>query len=288
MVFPQQELPADPVAIGAWIRAVEDAGFDYLTIYDHVVGVNPRAHAGWEPRGPGNPFYTHESAFQEPFTLLSYAAAITERVGLATGVLVLGQRQTALVAKQAAEVDVLSDGRLRLGVGTGWNDVEYEALGVDFATRGARTDEQIEVVRRLWTEPVVEFEGRWHSLRHVGILPLPTQRPIPLWIGGESTPAYRRAAARGDGFCFNVDPDEGATRVALLRDELAAAGRSDATFGIEAMVREFSSLDGVAPVVDAWVALGATHVAIDVMYMGLDGVGGHLDAVRALGARLTR
>ena len=180
---PIVEIGDDFGALRDYIQAAEDLGYSHVRILDHVLGAVPEQH----PEVPQFP-YTHESYIHEPFTLMAYLAAVTKRIGLTTGILILPQRQTALVAKQAAEVDLLSGGRLRLGIGVGWNSVEYEALGVDFATRGSRCDEQIEVLRRLWTEDVIDYHGKYHDITHAGINPLPVQRPIPIWIGaGRST-----------------------------------------------------------------------------------------------------
>ncbi|HEY9325316.1 MAG TPA: LLM class F420-dependent oxidoreductase, partial [Candidatus Limnocylindria bacterium] len=177
-VFPQLEIGTDPDAIAKYARTVEDLGYDHLVIFDHVLGADANRPGGWTGA------YDHRSMFHEPFVLYGYLAAVTSRLRLATAVLVLGQRQTALVAKQAAEVDVLSRGRLTLGVGIGWNAVEYEALGESFTNRGRRIEEQIAVLRALWTQEVVDFKGRWHRIDRAGIDPLPVQRPIPIWMGG--------------------------------------------------------------------------------------------------------
>ncbi|HET9000994.1 MAG TPA: LLM class F420-dependent oxidoreductase [bacterium] len=176
VIFPQTEIGADPRVVADFARAAEETGYQYLVAYDHVLGVVPRAE-GWIG-------YTHRDMFHEPFVLFGYLAAITHRLELVSGILVLPQRQTAVVAKQAAEVDLLSGGRLRLGVGVGWNEAEFEAVGEDFRTRGARIEEQVAVLRALWTQDVVTFHGRWHRIVQAGINPLPVQRPIPIWMGG--------------------------------------------------------------------------------------------------------
>jgi probable F420-dependent oxidoreductase len=193
-IYPQTEYPPDPIAVRDFAQAVEELGYAYVVAYDHVLGANPDRPGGW--KGP----YTHESAFLEPFVLFSHMAACTSRLGFLTGILILPQRQTVLVAKQAATLDVLCEGRLRLGVGLGWNEVEYVALGQDFHRRGRRMDEQLEVLRRLWTEPLVTFEGREHRIPDAGLNPLPRQRPIPIWFGGHDDRALRRAARFGGGW----------------------------------------------------------------------------------------
>lgn len=227
-VFPTSEIGTDIEVINSWATGVEQLGYSGIVVYDHVLGA---VHADREPPlwGP----YDESVPFHEPLTLLAYLAAITERVELATGVLVLPQRQTALVAKQAAQVDLLSRGRLRLGVGVGWNHVEYDSLGVPFAERGARLDEQIEVLRRLWADDVVDHAGRFHRIDRAGILPRPG-RPIPIWMGGFTVPAFRRAARTGDGFILSpTTPDRARVALDSLRTQLTVAGRDPAGFPIE-------------------------------------------------------
>src|SRR5579864_3397066 len=193
VVFPQTEIGNDPIAIRDYAQAVEDLGYQHVLAYDHVLGAGLAHRPNWQ--GP----YTSETPFHEVFVLFGYLAAVTHKVELVTGILIVPQRQTALVAKQAAQVDILSQGRLRLGVGIGWNEVEYEALGEDFHTRGARSGEQITVLRLLWTQPVVDFKGRWHHIPEAGINPLPVQRPIPIWLGGEADAVLERVGTMGDG-----------------------------------------------------------------------------------------
>lgn len=193
VVFPQTEIGQDPAVIRDYAQAVESMGFTHLLAFDSVVGANPDRPGGWDSP------YTYQHAFHEPFVLFGFCAAVTRRIELVTGVIILPQRQTALVAKQAAEVDVLSGGRLRLGIGVGWNTVEFEALGEYFGNRGKRVEEQLEVMRRLWTQELVTFEGQWHRVPDAGIRPLPVQRPIPIWMGGDSDAVIRRAARLADG-----------------------------------------------------------------------------------------
>jgi probable F420-dependent oxidoreductase len=199
VVFPQTEIGNDPTAIRDYAQAVDEAGFEHLIAYDHVLGAPVARFAGVDIGRPRPP-YTEQSAFHEVFVLFGFLAAATRRVELATGVLILPQRQTALVAKQTAAVDVLSGGRFRLGIGSGWNFVEYEALGEDFHTRGRRLAEQVALLRRLWTEPLVDFEGRWDQIKQAGINPLPVQRPIPIWMGGAADVVLRRIAETADGW----------------------------------------------------------------------------------------
>ncbi len=194
VVFPQTEFSSDPAAIRDYAQTVEGIGFSHIVAYDHILGVNPDRAGGWN--GP----YTFQHSFQEPFVLFAFMAGVTQIIGFTTSIIILPQRQTALVAKQAATLDRLSGGRLRLGVGLGWNEVEYVSLGQDFHTRGKRIEEQIHLLRRLWTEPLVNYAGRWDTIPDAGINPLPVQQPIPIWFGGNSEPALRRAARLGDGW----------------------------------------------------------------------------------------
>jgi probable F420-dependent oxidoreductase len=281
-IFPQTEIGTDPAVIRDYAQAVEDMGYHHILIYDHVLGADTTTRPGWQ--GP----YTHETLFHEPFVLFGYFAALTRRVELVTGVLILPQRQTALVAKQAAEVDVLSGGRLRLGVGVGWNDVEYQALGEDFTTRGKRSEEQIALLRALWTQPSVTFTGRWHHVEAAGINPLPVQRPIPIWIGGSSEVTLRRAGRLGDGWLPQRPPDDKArAMIAQLRAYTRAASRPESAVGIEARL----SLGQVpeaqwARYVEAWQALGATHLGINTMGAHLASPQAHIDALRRAKAAL--
>ncbi|MFO1189576.1 MAG: LLM class F420-dependent oxidoreductase, partial [Alphaproteobacteria bacterium] len=196
LVFPQTEIGADPIAVRDYVQAVEEMGFNHLLVFDHVLGANSATYDAERLKGP----YRENDMFHEPFVLFGYLAAITKRLELATAVLILTQRQTALVAKQAAEVDVLSGGRMRLGVGTGWNWVEYEALGVPFDDRGPRLDEQVKLLRELWTKPLITFKGQFHSVPDAGINPLPQRRPIPIWFGGMAEAVIRRVGTIGDGW----------------------------------------------------------------------------------------
>ncbi|HZN30166.1 MAG TPA: TIGR03619 family F420-dependent LLM class oxidoreductase, partial [Xanthobacteraceae bacterium] len=188
-------------------------------------------------------------------------------IRLSSGVLILPQRQTGLVAKQAAEADILCGGRLRLGVGVGWNFVEYQALGMDWSTRGARQAEQIAVLRRLWTEDVVTFRGRFHDLKEVSIIPAPIQRPIPIWLGGSSDAAVKRAARLGDGWMPIMAPEEAEPKIAALREHLEAFGRNRASFGIEGWLRMLAADPAHwAVAADGWRRLGADLVMLYPMF----------------------
>src|SRR5579862_6966039 len=232
-VFPQTEIGADAAGVRDYAQAVEGMGLTHLLAYDHVLGADPTGRAI-----PASSFvYTDKTLFHEPFVLFGHLAAVTRTIELVTGVIILPQRQTALVAKQAAEVDVLSNGRLRLGVGIGWNPVEYEALNENFHNRGRRIEEQVAVLRRLFTEPVVDFHGRWITIDRAGINPPPVQRPIPIWFGGSAEPALQRLARIADGWMPNRRPPEGwAPVVERVRGYVRAAGRDPSAFGLEARV----------------------------------------------------
>lgn len=283
VIYPQTEYPPEPGAVREYAQTAEALGFDYICAYDHVLGANPERPEGW--KGP----YDFRSAFLEPLALFSFMAGITERVGFVTGVLILPQRQTAVVAKQAATLDVLSAGRLRLGVGLGWNQVEYVSLGQDFHTRGRRIEEQVRLLRRLWTEPLVTFDGRWDRIDDAGLNPLPLQRPIPIWFGGRDDRMLRRAARLADGWILNFRSVEDAGRsLEALRGHLAQAGRADASFGVEARV-EYGDGDPRAweSAVIAWRQAGATHISLNTMRAGLDGAAAHLAAIRKFAEAVT-
>ena len=280
VTFPQTEIGADVGGVRAYAEAAEGLGYDYVLAYDHVLGAEVRSRPEWKPTGARAIPYTHADMFHEPLTLFAYLAGVTKRLRMATGVLVLGQRQTALVAKQAAEVDVLSGGRLRLGVGLGWNDVEYESLGMDFHTRGRRVEEQVAALRALWTQEVVTFKGRWHTITAAGINPLPVQRPIPIWFGGTSEQAYKRAARLGDGFFFIGDAKRLAATVAQVRGWVTEAGRDVAGFGMEGSVQyREGEMERVRAEVEGWRALGASHVTVQTMRAGLQGAAAHIKAI---------
>jgi probable F420-dependent oxidoreductase len=268
VVFPQTEIGQDPAAIRDYAQAVESMGYTHMLAFDSVVGANPDRPGGWDSP------YTYQHAFHEPFALFAFCAAVTRRIELVTGVLILPQRQTTLVAKQAAEVDVLSGGRLRLGIGVGWNPVEFEALGENIHTRGRRIEEQLEVMRLLWTRELVAYEGQWHRVPDAGIKPLPVQQPIPVWMGGESEVVLRRAARLADGWItiqtFRPGPAAQHT-VDRLHGLVREAGRDPVTFGIEGRV----ALAQVPPQerakeMAAWRAMhGITHLCVNTMGLGL-------------------
>jgi len=274
VVFPQIETNADPAAVKEYITAVEEMGYAHVALYDHVLGASADRPGGW--RGP----YTDKDPFHEVFVTLGYMAALTTRIELVTEVLILPQRQTTLVAKQAAQVDVLSGGRLRLGVGLGWNRVEYEALGEEFGNRGRRLEEQVEVMRRLWTEPLVDFHGAFHDVPLAGLNPMPTRR-IPVWMGGTAPAAKQRMARLADGWMMNT-PTEKDPRAALreVRELVNAAGRNPMEFGVEVRFTITEDLEHTAGEVSEWHQLGISHATINTMGAGLAWPDGHVDALR--------
>jgi probable F420-dependent oxidoreductase len=282
-VFPQTEIGNDPAAIRTWAEAVERLGYRHALAYDHVLGAGTDTRPGWKG-------YTSETAFHEVFVLFGYLAAITSTLELVTGVLILPQRQTALVAKQAAEVDVLSGGRLRLGVGVGWNAVEYEALGESFTDRGVRSEEQIEVLRALWADPRISISGRWHRVDNAGIKPRPARGSIPVWIGGNAEVTLRRIGRLGDGWFPQRAPDDVARgMVERIRSYAKEAGRQPEDIGLEPRlaVSEVPH-ESWAEFVTGWRDLGATHLCVNTMGLGLPTVDDHLavlaDVIKVLEA----
>jgi len=276
IVFPQTEIGADPAVIRDFAQTAEALGYHHILAYDHVIGANPASRPGWRPA------YTHKDSFHEPFVLFGYLAGITKSLEFTTGIIILPQRQTVLVAKQAAALDVLSGGRLRLGVGIGWNPVEYEALGADFKNRGRRSEEQVEVMRKLWTNELVTYEGQWHKITDAGLNPLPVQRPIPIWFGGSDDRALRRLARLGDGWFPLMGPDD-TCRAAIekIKSYAREAGRDPKSIGIEGRV----AIAGKSPEelkreIDGWKNLGATHLAVNTMKAGLGTPVAHIEAIR--------
>ena len=259
-IFPTRDIGADPAQIRDWAQAAEDLGYAYIEVPDHVFGA--AARDDWTP------IYDETDPFHETFVTLGFLAAVTKTIRLSTGILIAPQRQTGLIAKQAAELDLLSGGRLRLGLGVGWNHVEYEALGADWKTRGARQAEQIEVLRRLWGGELVDFSGRFHELRAVTIVPPPVQRPIPIWLGGASEAVVRRAARLADGWMPIIAPDAQAEeKLALLREELKRHGRDANRFGLEGWLRMAEpDPERWARAAEGWRRLGADMVMLYPTY----------------------
>ncbi|MCX7863556.1 MAG: LLM class F420-dependent oxidoreductase [Novosphingobium sp.] len=285
-IFPHDTIEPDAGAIRAYAVAVEDMGFNHIMAYDHVIGANAASRPGWQGYDLDSPFY-------EPVALLSFIAGVAPKLSLCTGVMILPQRQTVLVAKQAATIDILCGGNFRLGIGTGWNEVEYEALGVDFRRRGRIFDEQIDILRALWTERAVTINGAFHRITDAGLWPLPIQRPIPLWLGGGGVHPYKgwahvdrvlkRIAEKADGWMPTFNPDEtGAELVGRMRDYCRDCGRDPAEVPIEALLLPSMHADWPAHV-EAWAKLGATQMVMNVVGPGISGVDaniGRLDEVR--------
>ena len=283
VVFPQTEIGSDPSAVRDYVQAVEAMGYSHMMAYDHVLGADTSHHANWEGS------YTAESMFHEPFVLFGYLAGVTTTLELVTAVLILSQRQTALVAKQAAEVDLLTGGRLRLGVGVGWNHVEYEALNQDFSNRGSRYAEQIELLREFWTKETVGFDGRYHKVDHAGINPQPIQKPIPIWMGAgaRANPVptdrvLRRVARLADGWFPQMQPgDDARATVERLKIFAREAGRDGESIGMESRI---NLADGNPELwqsqARAWEDMGATHVSVNTMRAGLSSPQDHINAIQ--------
>jgi len=275
VVFPQTEIGADVGAVRANGQRAEELGFGHVLAYDHVVGADPAVHQGW--RGP----YDMRSTFHEPLVMFGFLAAVTS-LELVTGIIILPQRQTVLVAKQAAEVDLLTRGRFRLGIGLGWNQVEYEALGQEFATRGKRVEEQVGLLRRLWTEPSVTYRGRYDQVTGAGLAPLPVQRPIPVWFGAQSDPAYRRVGRLADGWFPQVAPGADLDQARATVEQAAAeVGRDPGLIGMEGRISWRGSPELLADQAGQWHDAGATHLSVNTMGAGLAGVDDHLAALAA-------
>jgi probable F420-dependent oxidoreductase len=273
VVFPQTELGGDPGAVRAYAQRAEELGFTHVLAYDHVVGADPKVHTGWN--GP----YDVHTTFHEPLVMYGYLAAVTS-MELVTGIIILPQRQTALVAKQAAEIDLLTGGNFRLGVGIGWNRVEYESLGQDFSTRGKRFEEQITLLRRLWTEESVTFDGTFDHVNGAGLAPPPVQRPIPVWIGAQSQRAYQRAGRLADGWFPQMEPGPKLDEARRVVSQAAAdAGRDPASLGMEGRLVWEEDRDKLASAMREWADAGATHLSVNTMGRGLKTVDDHLAAL---------
>jgi probable F420-dependent oxidoreductase len=283
VVYPQLELGSDAALIREFAQRAEGLGYAHVLAFDRVLGASPENRA----RPLGGP-YTHLDQFREPFVLLAFLSAVTSEIELATGVLVLPQRQAALVAKQAAELSLLSGGRLRLGVGAGWGHVEFAGLGQRFDDRGARLEEQIGVLRALWQEPLVDFHGSWHEIDRAAIAPRPAAS-VPVWLGGMSEAAYARAARLADGFCFSRPPVAGApdgpvwadaivAGAARLREHVEKAGRDAAAFPVEGRTNTTLPRDSWAAEVARFRDAGFSHLSVNMMRAGLSAEG-HLTAL---------
>jgi probable F420-dependent oxidoreductase len=287
VVFPHLEMGKDPIVLRDWAQTAEGLGYSHILLNDHVLGA---VHEGRTPALTGP--YTDQDQFHEPLTLSAYYSGTTSRIGFVTGVLILPQRQTVLVAKQAAEIAILSGNRFRLGVGVGWNYVEYEALGADFKTRGKRQEEQIELLRRLWGEPLIDFAGRWHRVDRGGILPMP-DRTIPIWFGGFGAIAFARAAKMGDGFLLtrllhdSVDgklasePIENLLHAArMLRALVAAEGRAPESFEVEGRMNYVDGADSWGKEVETFRGAGFERIAMQPLTAGISSPAAHIEALR--------
>jgi probable F420-dependent oxidoreductase len=274
-IFPQTEISDDPDCAAEFGTAAEALGYSHILVFDHVVGAGTDTRPDWS--GP----YNADSSFYEPFVLYAFLAAITQRIELATGVIILPQRQTALVAKQAASLDVLCRGRLRLGVGTGWNAVEYEALGENFHNRGIRSEEQIELMRALWARELVTYQGKHHTVTNAGLKPLPPRRNIPIWLGGMAPQVIERTARLADGWFPFVNPKLG-EQIETLKRHADAAGRDPSTIGIECIV----AVDSEPATLRELAALGVTKFSLRTMGRGLDTPAAHIEAIETARERL--
>jgi probable F420-dependent oxidoreductase len=276
VVFPQTESGTDPVFIRDYTQAAEDLGYQHILAYDHVLGASTKSRPDWS--GP----YSSVDVFHEPFLLFSYMAALSSKLEFVTGVIISPQRQTVLLAKQAASLDVLCGGRFRLGIGVGWNEIEYIGLNENFRNRGKREEEQIEVMRELWKHDVIDYTGKYHRIPDAGINPLPVNRSIPIWLGGRTEIAYRRAARLADGFMPQFPPDaDGIETIGRLRQYVRDAGRDPSEFGIESRISLMDkSPDVWREEMEGWRNLNASHVTVNTMRMGLARPGDHIDEIR--------
>ena len=277
VIFPMTEYPIDPEAIKDFAQTVEDRGFHHLLTYDHVLGANPDREGGWH--GP----YTYKNSFEEPLTLFSYLAGVTRTLEFVTGIIILPQRQTALFAKQAATLDVLCQGRLRLGVGLGWNKVEYIGLNKNFHNRGERFEEQVHVLRELWTKELVTFTGKWHRILDAGLNPLPLQQPIPLWFGGHADPVLKRVAKMADGWLpLYRTAKDASDALSKLKSYLAEEGRTMDELGMEPFLRyEDGDPEEWRRIAEEWEKAGATHIAVNTMGQGFKTADEHISAIEA-------
>jgi probable F420-dependent oxidoreductase len=276
VIFPQIEFGHDPTAVKDYAQAAEELGFSHIAAYEHILGVNPDRPGGWDW-----PF-TYESSFLEPFTMFSYMAGATSKIGFSTRILILPQRQTALVAKQAATLDVFCNGKFSLGVGLGWNEAEYISQGEDFFNRAIRMEEQVDVLRKLWTEPLMEFKGQYHQIPDAGINPLPVQRPIPIWFGGHSDQTLQRVARMGDGWLPNDLPiDETKVLIAQLQEYAADNQRDFSSIGIDARLPyQLEAGESWEKAVESWKDAGATQLSLDTMFIGISSPEDHIRSLR--------
>ncbi len=276
IVFPQTEIGSDPDDIARFAQAVEEAGFDHLLAYEHVLGANTASRPNWS--GP----YTSESMFHEPYVLFGYLSAIVSRLEFVTGIVILPQRQTALVAKQSACLDVISRGRFRLGIGTGWNDVEYEALGENFHNRGKRSEEQIDLMRNLWSEETITYQGKWHKITDAGLNPLPINKNIPIWLGGTAPQVIDRVARVGDGWFPFFNPNL-KSQIGQVRDRATEVGRNADEIGIECILPVGEMGSNERDRIKMCSDIGVTHISAVTMGHGFNSVDDQINAVKQYG-----
>jgi probable F420-dependent oxidoreductase len=263
VMLPLTDVGGEPATARQFAQAAERLGYDHLALADHVLGVNAANRPEYANRN------TSKDLFHDPFVLFGYLAACTTRIGFSTQILILAQRQTVLVAKQAASLDVLSEGRFRLGIGVGWNKVEFVGLNEDFSNRGRRSEEQVRLLKALWAEPHVSFDGKWHKIEDAGINPLPPRRSIPLWFGGHEDVTLERIAKWGDGWIMLAHPPGDAARAAFdkLRGFTKEAGRDPSAIGIEVWTSTAVGDAGAwRDEVKVWRDLGVTHVTLNTTF----------------------
>jgi probable F420-dependent oxidoreductase len=276
VVLPQTEIGADIEGVRAYAQAVQDLGYEHLVAADHVLGADPSGHPGW------NRPYVNTSVIHEPMVLFGYIAGVAPKLGLMPSVIILPQRQAVLVAKQAAELDVMTKGNFRLGVGIGWNPVEFEGLGMNFKDRARRFEEQVDLMRKLWTSESLNYQGAFHTVTSAAICPLPHQKPIPIWVGASAEAAVKRACRLADGF-IPLAPLGGSWEATIetIHGWLREAGRDPATFGIEARLNASSGTpDEWRATVEQWRRLGATHLSVGTSGGGLSGPDAHIQRLR--------
>ena len=277
VALPIVDIGGSPEALREFVQAAEAIGYQGIAAPDHVLGANVASRPGWtQGRGRSSDLY------HDPFVLFGFLAGVTKIADFSTQVLILPQRQTALVAKQAACLDVLSGGRLRLGIGVGWNEVEFTGLNENFHNRGRRSEEQVEVMRALWREPHIDFRGRWHTIDDAGISPRPAAGTVPLWYGGHAEVTLRRVVKWGDGWMPLAYPPGEEARAAFdkLRRLAEEAGRDPATIGLDTRVSAAGGEEDWRADVRFWKSLGVTHLTLANYYQS-----GHLKRIegRSLG-----
>ena len=274
-VFPHNEIGTDPQAIKDYAQGVEELGVTHLLIYDHVLGADRDRPGGFE--GP----YDKDVAFHEPFTTFAFIAAVTKKLDMITTVMILPQRQTVLVAKQAAELAILSNNRFKLGIGVGWNAVEYTGLNENFKNRGERQDGQVELMRLLWESEVLEYKGDYHHIDKASINPRPS-KSVPIWFGGGAPQLIERCADLGDGWIPLMGPNEAARKtLAAIKEKRESKGLDWDNFGVQAQA-QYAGGDAERwnKHAEKWRNLGASHLAIATHNAEPTNVDGHLGRIK--------